>query len=253
MGAAHSFYIDDLSLFVAGLEARDYRRNPLHADSDGWIVYSKILSHVLIKHYSYSSHTQDSVPVSIRVTYDLIRNGVPLNTLANRLKKLNALYRQTLPGWKTKRKPRSDVRHRRWMHIQHFLQTHSELIACFKYSSDDRLTEGNHSFNVHIASTPKEQTICFAFIKALVEAYTPEGITRGHRGIDRMAQQRNGWIRRFAIAYRKRGWSAKEIVQEAQRELREGTWNERSKLQYNLSPQTISKIAGLKLQPHHRN
>lgn len=158
-----------------------------------------------------------------------------------------------MPGWKTKRRPRKDVRRRRWLAIQRFLKKHAALIASFKYQADDRITEGNHSFNLLIASTPKEQAICIEFIKALVEAYSPQAITRGHREIDKPSVQRNGWIRRFAVVHRKRGWTAHEIARETQRELREGTWNQRRKLQYNLSVHTISKIAGLKLAPLSQN
>ena len=86
-----------------------------------------------------------------------------------------------------------------------------------------------------------------------MEAYSPQAITRGHRQIDKPALQRNEWIRKFAGIHRKRGWSAHEIVSQTQRELREGTWNQRLKLQYNLSVHTISKIAGLKLAPMSQN
>src|SRR5436190_20334356 len=123
--------------------------------------------------------------------------------------------------------------------MQRFLQLHGELIDCFKYQGDDRLTEGAHTYNLMIASTPKEQKICFEFIKALAEAFAPNGIVRGRRQADKPRQQRNGWIKRYADIHRKRGWSPLEIAREIQKELRNGTWNERRRLQYNLASHTI--------------
>ena len=240
--AAHSFLIHDLTAFLIDLEGRGYVRNRAHRDNNGWNI-----SDILIKHYSYASIGQHHTTLPMRVTYELVNEGLPLKRLAQRLKRLNAEYRKSLPGWKTKRPLSNRVRQKRWLAIQRFLRKHAMLIGVFKYQSDDLLTEGNPSFNLQIASTPKEQAICIEFIKALVEAYSPQAIIRGCRQIDRPALQRNGWIRRFAIIHRKKGWSTQEIVQEAQKELREGTWNERSKIQYNLAPNTISKIAGLKL------
>ncbi len=253
MATAHYFLISDLPAFLLDLQARHYTRNPDTPGADKWVVYSKTKSGALTKHYSYTSTSPSSSSFPIRVTYELVKNGRPLKKLALRLKKLNALYRQSLPGWKTKRQPRKDVRRRRYLAIQRFLKQHAALIASFKYQADDRVTEGNQSYNLLIASTPKEQIICIDFIKALVEAYTPLAIVRGHREIDRPSLQRNGWIRRFADVHKKRGWTARDIVRETQRELREGTWNQRRKLQYNLSENTISKIAGLKLVPMSRH
>ena len=108
--------------------------------------------------------------------------------------------------------------------------------------------EGSHSFNMEIASNPREQAICFEFIKALVDAYVPQGIVRAHRDTDVPRQQRDGWIKRYAALYKKKGWTPLEISREIQLEVRTGTWNERCRLQYNLAPNTICRIAGLKLQ-----
>jgi hypothetical protein len=253
MSTAHYFLVNDLGAFLLDLRARHYVNHPAVSKESDWIIYSKMKSGALIKHYSYSSASPKSSPFPIRVTYELVHNGRPLKKLAQTLKNLNASYRRSLPGWKTKRQPRKDVRHRRWLDIQHFLEKHAALIASFKYQSDDRITEGNPSYNLQIASTPKEQAICIEFIKALVEACSPGAIIRRYRDVDKPRLQRDGWIRRFAGVHRKRGWSAREIIHATQRELREGTWNQRSKLQYNLSMNTISKIAGVKLAPMIQN
>lgn len=253
MGHAHYFLTQDPPAFLRGLEARHYRRNRAQ-EREGWIVYSKLISGALTKHYSYSAQTQPDIPSLFRVTYDVVRQGAPLRRLTGRLKALNRRYQASLRGWKTKRPATQRIRHRRFVALQRFLQRHGELIGAFKYPSDDRLTEGNYSFNLQVASTPKEQAICIDFLKALVEAFAPEGIVRGHRTADKPLQQRNGWIKRFAVMHKKLGWSASEITRHAQKELREGSWNQRLKLQYNLSPQTISKLAGLKLPRHiHAN
>jgi hypothetical protein len=253
MPNAHYFLIDDLATFLLDLEARHYQLNRSHPDDHTWVVYSKMKSGALIKHYSYSRERIPTSPMPIRVTYELIRGGIPLKQLTRKLKVLNANYRKSLPGWKTKRESRRGVRKRRWHQIQKFLKQHAALIASFKYQSDDRLTEGNLSYNLHIASTTKEQAICIEFIKALVDACAPGTIVRRYRQTDKPMLQRNGWIKRFAGIHRKRGWSVWEVVQEAQKELREGTWNQRMRRQYNLSNSTISKIAGLKLAPMSQN
>jgi hypothetical protein len=253
MGSPHYFLIHNLGAFLLDLTARGYAKNVTPNNTGEWVVYSKNISSALIKHYSYSSRESSDSAIPMRVTYELVKHGIPLKRLAKKLKLLNVRYRKALPGWKTKRTPKKGTRQRRWADIQRFLRQHAVLISVFKYKSDDVLTEGNPSFNVQMASTPKEQAICFDFIKALVEAYSPEAIRRGSRQIDRPALQRNGWIKRFAGVHRKRGWSAREIVREAQKELREGTWNQRSKVQYNLAPNTISKIAGLKLSSFASN
>lgn len=253
MGSSHFFLVHDLGTFLLDLKARGYVRALAHPDSDGWVVFSETKSGAVIKYYSYSTSGPQAPTLPVRVTYELIDHGLPLKKLTRELKKLNTRYRSVLPGWKTKHRPRKGVRHRRWQDVQRFLRKHAVLISVFKYRSDDRLTEGNPSFNVQVASTPKEQNICFEFIKALVEAYSPQAITRGHRQIDKPALQRNGWIRRFAGMHRKKGWTTYEIVHEVQKELREGTWNQRSKIQYNLAPNTISKIAGLKLTSFSSN
>src|SRR6185369_8628672 len=109
-------------------------------------------------------------PVQIRVSYDILNNGSPLKKIVSELKRLNSRYRETLPGWKTKREPRKEIRERRWADLQRFLQKHAELIGCFKYEADERLTEGTYSFNLQVASTAREQRICVEFVKALVEA-----------------------------------------------------------------------------------
>jgi len=238
---AHYFIIDDLGSFLGNLEARRYSKER----SNSWVVYSKTVSGALSKHYAYSL-SKPNHPMQIRVTYDLTKGGKPLQKLVDTLKKLNDNYRKSLPVWKTKR-PRSDVRERRWVNLQRFLHKHSELIYCFKYEADNRLTEGNHSFNLQVASTPKEQKICIEFIKALAEAYAPQSIVRRQRQADKPVHQRNGWIKRYTELHRKRGWKTFEIAREIQKELRDGTWNERSRLQFNLANNTICKIAGLKL------
>jgi hypothetical protein len=164
-----------------------------------------------------------------------------------RLKELNLRYRQTLPGWKTRREAPPHVREKRWKDLQDFFHEHGGLIFCFKYKGDERSTEGNYLFNLQVASTPQEQRICMEFIKALAEAQTPHGIIRRRREADKPLQQRNGWIKRYALIHRKRGWGPFEIAREIQKELRNGTWNERSKIQYNISGNTIAKIAGMKI------
>jgi hypothetical protein len=251
MGSAHYFLIDDLGTLSANLEARRFSRSNHTEDGRSLISYSRTLSGVLTKYYSYDEKEAAIVPLRIRVTYSLVQNGKPLSRLSRKLKALNAAYRQTLPDWKTKRKPREGLREKRATVVQRFLQAHGELISCFKYQADDRLTEGNHSFNLEIASTPQEQAICFEFIKALVDAYEPHGIVRARRGPDKPREQRNGWIKRYAELHKKRGWTPLEISREIQRELREGTWNERSRLQYNLAQNTILRIAGMKVHNHH--
>jgi len=84
-------------------------------------------------------------------------------------------------------------------------------------------------------------------------AYSPHGVVRGRRQIDKPSLQRNGWIKRYAESCKKRGWRALNIAQEIQKELREGTWNERSRLQYNLADGTICKIAGMKISHRSMN
>jgi hypothetical protein len=251
MRRVHYFFIDDFSTFITHLEAQKFSRLIAPGEVPSRISYSKVLSRVLTKFYSYDEKETGGVPIRIGVSYSLAQNGKPLARLAKTLKNLNSEYRHTLSNWKTKRKAREGVRDKRWAAVQKFLQNHNELIACFKYQGDNRMTEGNHSFNLEIASTPKEQAICFEFIKALIDAYEPHGIVRSQRGPDKPREQRNGWIKRYAELHKKRGWTPLEISREIQRELREGTWNERSKLQYNLAQNTILRIAGMKIHPTH--
>jgi hypothetical protein len=251
MANAHYFMIDDLRSFLDNLESREFERSVLHENDEDWIVYGKTMSGALTKFYGFTAQREVVSPIRIRVTYTLIKEAKPLAKLAAHLKRMNEKYRKSLPGWKTRPETRQHVRDKRWDEIQHFLQAHGELIECFKYQSDDRMTEGAHVFNLQIASTPREQKTCFEFIKALAEAFAPHGIIRGRREADKPRQQRNGWIKRYADMHRKRGWSPLEIAREIQKELRNGTWNERSRLQYNLSNNTIAKIAGLKLQTQH--
>ncbi len=248
---AHYFLIEDIHRFIEDLDERDYRRGLSQEQGRDWVVYSKTLSHALTKLYSFQARREVHSPVQIRVTYQLVKDAKPLAKLAAELKRMNDEYRKTLPGWKTKREPRKDVRDKRWNRIQHLLRDNGELIECFRYQGDDRLTEGNYSFNLQIASTPKEQRVCFDFIKALAESFSPHGIVRGRRQADKPRQQRNGWIKRYADIHKKRGWTPLEIAREIQKELRNGTWDERSRLQYNLANNTICKIAGLKLHPQH--
>jgi len=224
-----------------------------HQDENDWRVFSKTLSDALVKHYSFWRRTEDGPKTTVRVTYELINEGKPLLRLADQLKKLNAQYLLALPGWKTMRPASRDTREKRSKAVQDFLHDHRELIGCFRYPPDEQLTEGNHSFNGEVASTPRELTICFQFIKGLLAAYSPHGVVRGRRQIDKPSLQRNGWIKRYAESCKKRGWRALNIAQEIQKELREGTWNERSRLQYNLADGTICKIAGMKISHRSMN
>lgn len=243
--SAHFFLIDELESFLFNLEAKQYHRS----NYGTWVVYSKALSKTLIKHYAYLVTAANNNPIQIRVTYELLNNGKPLQKLLRELKNLNHRYRQTLPGWKTKREPRKGVRENRWQALQKFLYKHGELISCFKYEGDDRLTEGNCSFNLHVASTPREQKTCLEFIKALAEAYAPHSIIRKRREPDKPVHQRNGWIKRYSLFCKKRGWRHPKIVRDIQEQLRSGTWNERSRIQYNIADNTICKIAGIKITP----
>lgn len=223
--AEHRFIIEDLAEFVSKLEAMGFAR----LEDKPCVYYSKILSGALVKIYAY-----------------------PLAKLVRQLKKLNSAYRRTHDGWKTKRPLPKESREQRWNALQRFLRAHDELISCFKYQADDRLTEGNYSFNLQIASTPLEQRICLEFIKALVEALNPHSIQWRRRQPDKPVQQRNGWIRREAVLLRRRGWSAREIASEIQKYLRNATWNQRSRLQFNIANSTVCKIAGIKIpQPSH--
>jgi hypothetical protein len=241
--AAHYFLIENLGMFLANLEARRYS----HVHTKEWVMYSKTFSNALTKHYSYAPTEGNANPVQIRVTYDILHDGKPLNKLVKELRELNLRYRAALPGWKTKQEPRQQVRQNRWDHLQNFFTKHGELIYCFKYKGDERATEGNFLFNLQVASTAKDHRICMDFIKALADAQAPHGLIRGRREADKPTQQRNGWIKRNAQYYKKRGWRAREIVGELQKELRNGTWNERSKLQFNIATSTICKIAGIKI------
>ena len=249
MGIAHYFHTPDLSVFLHKLTASGYSREETHQ----WVVYSKVLSQTLEKNYGFWLKPPSRKPVHIRVTYQLLKEGKPLRNLVNELKEINADYLRALPVWKTKRRARRGVREKRWEAIWNFLTKHHELIRCFEYPGDDLLTEGNHSFNLEVSSVVTEQVICFDFVKALLAAQDPYGIMRGRRKIDLPSLQRNGWIKRYAGMHRKRGWQTRAIAHQIQKELREGTWNERSKLQYNLADNTICKIAGLKLARHRMN
>src|SRR5689334_6037082 len=103
---AHYFFVEDLSVFLANLEAQHYIRT----NSGPWVTYSNTLSGSLIKHYSYRVAAVHHRPVQIRVSYDLVRNGHTLHKLVRQLKDLNFRYRQSLSGWKTKREPRKSIR-----------------------------------------------------------------------------------------------------------------------------------------------
>jgi len=249
MGIAHYFHTDNLAVFTRKLTAAGYVREETHQ----WVVYSKVLSHALEKDYGFWLKPTSRKPAHIRVTYQLLKGGKPLQKLANALKKINANYLRALPVWMIKRRIRRGVREKRWEAIWNFLTQHHELIRCFEYPGDDVLTEGNHSFNLEVSSVVTEQVICFDFVKALLAAQDPYGIMRGRRKVDQPSLQRNGWIKRYADIHRKWGWQPRVIAREIQKELREGTWNERSKLQYNLADNTICKIAGFKLTRHSLN
>jgi hypothetical protein len=238
MGAAHNFITNDPAAFWRGLGAKHYSREA----ACGWEVRSKVFAQAVIKHYGFWQNS----PAKIRVTYELLKEGKPLQRLTNKLKKLNWEYLQELPVWITKRTHRAKAREKKWKTLQAFLHRYRDLIGCFRYAPNENLTDGNASYNMEIAANPNELTICFQFIRALLAAYSPFGVMRGRRQVDKPAQQRNGWIKRFAVTHKKRGWVTREIAREIQKELREGTWNERSRLQYNLAGNTICKIAGIK-------
>jgi len=245
MGAKHYFLIDHLADFLTHLEIYHYDNYSSHESDGEWVIYSKALSKALIKSYGVR---RDAPPTGslIRLEYTLMDEGKRLKKLADELQKLNTRYRNTVMDWKTKRRVAKSVRKRRMADIQRFLEKHRELISCYRYQGD-RNTEGTPTFNLRIARTPQERAICLRFLHALLDAYDPQGIVRARRAADQPQRQRDGWIRRYARAHRERGWSPLEIAKEIQRELREGTWNDRSKLQYNLANSTICKIAGLKL------
>jgi len=251
MGNAHHFFVDDLGALIANLATRRYSHSYSEDKGKKHVYYSKVLSNAVMKHYSYAADDSAVTPLRISVSYRLMNDGKPLAALTKELKKLNTRYRDTLPVWITKSGASEGVREKRWNAVQRYLREHGDLIDCFKYQGDDRLTEGNHSFNLEVASTRQEQAICFEFIRALVDAYAPHGIIRARREPDVPRKQRNGWIKRYAELHKRKGWTPLEISREIQRELREGTWNERLRLQYNLAQNTICRIAGLKLHSHH--
>jgi hypothetical protein len=245
MGTAHYFVASNPTTFGRKLADQQYSRSESH----GWVVYSRLCGESVIKHYGFWRKS----PARVRVTYELLHAGRTLLRIANRLKKLNRAYLHALPVWITKRARRAGSREKNWQALQDFLLRYRDLIDCFRYAPDEQLSEGNQSFNLEIAATPNEQTICLQFIRGLLAAYSPFGLVRGRRQVDKPTLQRNGWIKRFALNYKKRGWVPREIAQEIQKELREGTWNERSKLQYNLAGPTICKIAGMKVRHYSRN
>jgi len=249
MGTAHYFVTDDLAAFRHHLEAQGYTCE----DANGWLVYSKALSAAVVKHYSFWKRAGGGRKANIRVTYGLLGDGKPLKRLADQLKRLNWRYLLALPGWKTKGPASESARGKRLKAVQKFLKEHEELVNCFRYPPDNRLTEGNQSFNGEVASNQKELAVCFQFIKGLLAAHSPYGIVRGRREIDKPSLQRNGWIKRFAESYQKRGWMAVDIARKIQKELRTGMWNERSRLQYNLAGGTICKIAGMKISHRSMN
>src|SRR5436190_811718 len=105
MGTAHTFVINDLGAYLESLQARHYKPSEVPPPGKDHRVYYKVFSNALIKYYSLSvKHDGFTFPVHVR--YELVNNGEPLKKLAETLKTLNARYRQTLPGWKTKRQPR---------------------------------------------------------------------------------------------------------------------------------------------------
>ncbi len=247
MSHFHSFVTHELNSLMEDLLTRHYVQVQ-HQPSDHWLHFSKDLSGVITKHYYVPANHAISGPGEIRVSYSMVSEGRTLQKLTQRLKTLNSNYREALPIWKTKRHLSSTVREERWQNIQRFLKDHHELISCFRYEGDPEAAEGNASFNLEVGSTIRERMVCFEFVKSLLEAFTPLGIVRGQRQADKPKQQRDGWIKRYATMHRKRGWRAREILSEIQKELREGTWNERNRQQYNLAINTIGRIAGLKTE-----
>jgi hypothetical protein len=67
------------------------------------------------------------------VAYLLIDSGRPLHALVKQLKALNARYRRAMLGWKTLQTPSDNVRESRAKELKRFLETHKDLIACFKF------------------------------------------------------------------------------------------------------------------------
>src|SRR5581483_4437838 len=99
MGSAHYFVVNDCRLFVANLEARHYMAEKAGGQDERWVVYSKIKSGALIKHYRLPARIPQNNAIAVRVTYTLVDRGLPLRRLASELKKLNTEYRKSLPGW----------------------------------------------------------------------------------------------------------------------------------------------------------
>jgi len=252
MGQPHYFSVNDMGEFSRSLKERGYEPQLIEEPDGQWTVFSKTLSGAVAKFYAHPVRAPGNPPYEIRITYSLVKEGKPLGKIITQLKKLNWEYRQVTTGWKTKRRPRKGLDEKRRASIQDFLKEHAELIDCFRYEGDNQLTEGNPSFNLQIASTPNEQKTCLQVIQALSEAFSPHGLVRGRRQVDQPRQQRNGWIKRYAGMHKKRGWSNSEIAKEIQRELRNGTWDERTRRIYNLGDTTICKIAGLKLETRFR-
>jgi len=135
MGTAHYFVAEDIADFRNSLKTHHYTLE----ESSGWRVYSKTLSEVMVKHYSFWGKNGDRAKTDVRVTYELVNDGKPLLRLADQLKKLNWRYLLALPGWKTKNPASEKSRISRSKAVQDFLSEHRELISCFRYPSDDHL------------------------------------------------------------------------------------------------------------------
>ena len=242
------FLIEDLGAFLVSLESRGFAAGR----AGGALAYEKVFSDALVKRYACFPPLGEG-PARVVVSHSLLKDGAPLRRIARTLKGLNLAYRRSLVAWKTRRPTPAAGRLRRWRDLQRFLRRHEELFGCFKYEVSDREMEGNHLFNLHVPSTPSQRGVCMELIEALADADLPLGVSRGRREADPSVRQRNGWIQRFTRDHRKRGWHAAETVRRIQKELRDGTWNERSRLRYNIAESTIFRIAGMKAPRFSRN
>src|SRR5690349_11197520 len=118
MSNAHYFMIDDLHSFLTHLDQRGYVRSVVEEEGQERVVYAQSFSNALTKFYSFATRREVISPVQIRVTYRIIKEGVPLARLAAELKRMNEQYRKALPVWKTRKEASRKVRDHRWDRIQ---------------------------------------------------------------------------------------------------------------------------------------